>query len=254
MSLYFASLNSGSNGNCYLVGTKNEFILVDAGISMRETIKRLARLSVSIQDIKAIFISHEHTDHISGLERIVSTHNIPVFISKATYQNAKLQLHPNLIQFIEDDENFHIGKLTITSFSKKHDAADPLSFVVSLNEKRVGIFTDIGEPCQNLKRHFSSCHAVFLETNYDEQLLENGNYPAFLKKRIQSDKGHLSNSQALELFLRYRNENLSHLFFSHISRENNTTNHILSLFSPHAGNTEFIIAERHRETKLFSFL
>ena len=82
MSLYFASLNSGSNGNCYLIGTIGDYVLIDAGISMRETLKRLSRLSVSIREIKAIFISHEHADHIAGLQRIVSTHNIPVYISK----------------------------------------------------------------------------------------------------------------------------------------------------------------------------
>ena len=139
MSLYFASLNSGSNGNCYLIGTIGDYVLIDAGISMRETLKRLSRLSVSIREIKAIFISHEHADHIAGLQRIVSTHNIPVYISKATYQNSPLQLDQNLVKFIEQDDNFVIGKLTVKAFSKKHDAADPMSFVVSFNEKCVGI-------------------------------------------------------------------------------------------------------------------
>jgi phosphoribosyl 1,2-cyclic phosphodiesterase len=253
MSLCFASLNSGSNGNCYLVGIKDNYVLIDAGISMRETLKRLSRLSVTIEEIKAIFISHEHADHISGLQRIATTFQIPVYLSRKMYENSPLEINAKLVQHIQHGAVIQIGKLEITAFSKKHDAADPFSFVISRNKKRVGVFTDIGEPCENLIRHFNSCHAMFLETNYDEELLENGNYPIFLKQRIKSEIGHLSNAQALNLFLHHKNENLSHLFFSHISRENNTTDRIHNLFLPHAGNVKLIIADRHRETNLFSF-
>ncbi|HEX7411944.1 MAG TPA: hypothetical protein VF298_07380, partial [Bacteroidales bacterium] len=137
-------------------------------------------------------------------------------------------------------------------FPKSHDAVDPHSFTVSTGEITIGIFTDLGMACQNVTSHFNICRAAFLETNYDEKMLEEGRYPAFLKKRIKGDFGHLSNTQALELFVNHRSAHLSHLFLSHISAENNNPEIVKELFDKHAGNTRIEIASRFEETKLFS--
>ncbi|MDT3404696.1 MBL fold metallo-hydrolase [Mucilaginibacter terrae] len=196
MALYITSLNSGSNGNCYYVGNEHEAVLVDVGISCREVERRMLRLNLSMQKVKAIFISHEHSDHIRGLTVLSKKYQLPVYITTATMQYGRLFLEENLIQTFKAYEPVQVGGLSISAFPKFHDAAHPHSFVVSYNDVNVGVFTDIGAPCEHLIKHFKQCHAAFLEANYDEQMLAQGNYPYHLKKRITGGRGHLSNKQA----------------------------------------------------------
>src|ERR1700744_5681792 len=144
MSLYIASLNSGSNGNCYYIGNETEAILVDAGLSCRETEKRMRRLGRPIDSIKAIFISHEHDDHIRGVEILSKRYQIPVYITGKTLISGKLPLDPPLTREFNANEPITIGSLRITAFTKQHDAADPHSFIVSSASIHIGIFTDLG--------------------------------------------------------------------------------------------------------------
>jgi phosphoribosyl 1,2-cyclic phosphodiesterase len=149
-------------------------------------------------------------------------------------------------------DRINIGKLTVTAFSKLHDACDPHSFTVTDEEGIcVGIFTDIGKACEQVSFHFRQCHAAFLEANYDTAMLENGNYPYPLKRRISGGNGHLSNEQALELFCRHRSENLTHLILSHLSKNNNTPELAEKAFLEYAGETKIIVASRYRETEVF---
>ncbi len=145
-----------------------------------------------------------------------------------------------------------IGDLSVTAFSKMHDAADPYSFIISGNGVCVGVFTDIGSPCLQVIHHFSQCHAAFLEANYDEHMLEEGGYPYYLKKRISSEKGHLSNKQALALFITHRPSYMSHLFLSHLSKNNNCPNLVTELFNKHAGETKIIVASRYEATAVYN--
>src|SRR5688572_15554960 len=200
MSLFITSLNSGSNGNCYYVGNDNDAILVDAGISCREIIKRMKRLGLSMDKVRAVLVSHEHWDHIRGLPVLVKKFSLPVYITEPTHHHGGLSLDVQFIKSFAAYEPIVIGDLSITAFPKFHDAMDPYSFIITCNGIRVGVFTDIGWPCEHVIRHFSQCHAAFLESNYDEGMLQNGRYPYYLKKRISGEKGHLSNKQALELF------------------------------------------------------
>src|SRR5688500_5982713 len=193
MSLFITSLNSGSNGNCYYIGNQTEAILIDAGISCRETEKRMKRLELSMHKLKAIFISHEHSDHISGIRVLASKYQIPVYSTPTIMRHAGLTIDHNLIYNYQSYQPVSIGSISITAFPKLHDASDPYSFIISCNGVQVGVFTDIGKPCEHVIRHFKMCHAAFLECNYDEQMLETGRYPWHLKRRIQSEKGHLSN-------------------------------------------------------------
>jgi phosphoribosyl 1,2-cyclic phosphodiesterase len=251
MSLFVASLNSGSNGNCYYVGNQDEAVLIDGGISCRETEKRMKRLGLSIKKVKAIFVSHEHGDHIHGVASLSKKHQLPVYITKDTLHHGKLTIREDRIFTLASDIAFPVGNLTVKAFPKFHDASDPYSFMVTGGTVNVGIFTDIGRPCENVIRHFSQCHAAFLESNYDEDMLENGGYPVALKNRIRGGRGHLSNRQALELFTTYRPSFMSHLFLSHLSRNNNKPKIVKDLFSPVAGHTEIIIASREKETKVY---
>ncbi len=251
MSLFIASLNSGSNGNCYYVGNDKDAILVDAGISCREIEKRLLRLKLSISTIRAVFISHEHIDHIKGIEVLSAKFRLPVYITPPMLGNSSLRLDNQLVNSFQGFEPIPIGSLQVHPFPKMHDAADPYSFMVEYNSVKVGVFTDIGIVCENLIRYFKQCNAVFLEANYDEDMLENGRYPYHLKKRISGDNGHLSNRQAVELLINHRPPALSHLLLAHLSKENNTPDIAVELFQKHAGNTQIIHASRFNETEVY---
>ena len=251
MSLYITSLNSGSNGNCYYVGNHNEAILVDAGISCREIEKRMRQLNLSMQKLKAVFISHEHSDHIKGLKVLSKKYQLPVYITAPTLQNCFLQIENHLVNNFCASETITIGSLNINAFSKHHDACDPYSFTISCGEINIGVFTDLGICCENLIKHFKQCHAAFLEANYDAQMLENGRYPYFLKRRITSGHGHLSNVQALELFINHKAPYMSHLLLSHLSKDNNDPELVENLFKNVAGNTFIKVASRHEETALY---
>ena len=251
MSLNITSLNSGSNGNCYYIGNNNEAVLIDAGISCRETEKRMKRLGLDIKKVKAVFISHEHSDHINGVTILSKKYQLPVYITEPTYKNSGLKIEPQLVMEFKEDEPVTIGKLTITPFKKLHDAIHPHSFTIADESVTAGVFTDIGSPCEKLIHHFQQCHAAFLEANYDEDMLQNGSYPLHLKQRISGQKGHLSNNQAVELFNKYRPPFMSHLILSHLSSNNNTPEIVERLFAIHACDTKIIIASRNKETPIF---
>jgi phosphoribosyl 1,2-cyclic phosphodiesterase len=250
MALQIASLNSGSNGNCYYVGNGREAVLIDAGISCRETETRMKRLGLSLQHVKAIFISHEHTDHIRGVEVLSKKYSIPVYISEKTLGNSRLALQTDVYHFVSD-EVIAVGGLTVTAFGKLHDARDPHSFTVEGNGLSVAVLTDIGAVCDRIKYHFSRCNAAFLETNYDEDLLQNGPYPWHLKNRIRGGKGHLSNRQALELFLEHGSELLTHVLLCHLSKENNRPELAQELFDRHAEKTFVTVASRYEESAVY---
>lgn len=251
MALFTASLNSGSNGNCYYVASNDTAVLIDAGISCKETEKRMKRLGLSMKKVKAMFITHEHTDHIFGVERLSKKYQLPVYITTDTLLHSKLNIQEQLTRSFDVQAPIQIDDLTIIPFKKIHDAVDAHSFVVAHGDVRVGIFTDIGLPDEHFINHFAQCHAVFLESNYDEYMLENGTYPWPLKNRIRGGQGHLSNKQALQIFLNHRAPYLSHLFLSHLSRQNNHPKKVKDLFEPVAGSTKIIIAPRDKPTPLY---
>ena len=250
MALFITSLNSGSNGNCYYVGNDSEAVIIDAGISCRETEKRMKLLGLSMHTVKAIFISHEHTDHIKGVESIAEKYSLPVFVTAATAQRGRLHFKKKLINYFVAGEPVNIGSLAVTAFSKLHDAIDPHSFIITGSDVTVGVFTDIGAACENVKKHFSQCHAAFLETNYDEEMLDKGSYPIFLKNRIRGGEGHLSNRQALEIFITHRPPFMTHLLLAHLSRDNNDPQLVHQLFLSHAEGVEIIVASRYVQTSL----
>ncbi|HYG49614.1 MAG TPA: MBL fold metallo-hydrolase [Flavobacteriales bacterium] len=251
MSLYIASINSGSNGNCYYVGNATEAVLVDAGISCREIERRMKRIGLNIGKVKALFVSHEHTDHIRGIEVLAKKYHLPVYMTKKTFRNSGLKLDGTLVRFFDFEAVITIGDLLIRPFSKVHDAIDPCSFLVSGHGVNVGVITDIGIACENVKSVFNQCHAVFLEANYDVKMLEEGRYPWHLKNRIRGGRGHISNDQALELFTSHRPAHLSHLLLSHLSKENNDPVLVKELFEACAGPVSIIVASRYRESDVF---
>lgn len=252
MCLYIASLNSGSNGNCYYIGNNNEAVLIDAGISCRETEKRMKRLGLLMNKVKAIFVSHEHTDHISGIPVLSKKFQLPVYITSSTLKFSGLSIEQHLVNSFCAHQIINIGALSITPFPKSHDACDPHSFIVSCNGVHIGIFTDIGLACEHVIKHFQQCHAAFLEANYDEVMLTSGSYPYHLKKRIRSSDGHLSNDDALQLFIAHKPAHMTHLILSHLSKNNNRPELVEEIFNKHAGSTKIIVASRYRETEVYT--
>lgn len=251
MSLYFTSLNSGSNGNCYLIGNKNTAVFIDAGLSCKETEKRMRKLDLKMDNVKAIFISHEHIDHVKGLELLSLRYNLPIYLTKKTQDALRISIPQKNVTHFELNDKITIGALEIKSFPKFHDAADPSSFIVRSGKYKVGVFTDIGKVCDNVISHFKQCNAAFLEANYDEQMLENGKYPYSLKKRISGDFGHLSNDQALALFSIHRPKLMTHLLLSHLSADNNDPLLVEELFRNNSSEVNISIASRHQETEIF---
>lgn len=251
MSLFISSLNSGSNGNCYYIGNDREAVLVDAGLSCRETEKRMARSGLSMEVVKAIFVSHEHSDHIRGIANLARKYQLPIYITNKTLLNSRLSIAEHLVKSFAGFQTFQIGNLTVSTFPKFHDAIEPHSFMVSYNDINVGIFTDIGGVCENVINHFKQCHAAFLESNYDDELLDSGTYPYFLKNRIRGGMGHLSNEQALGLFKVHRSPQMSHLLLSHLSKNNNNALMAQRLFQEQATNVKVVIASREIETPVF---
>lgn len=252
MSLYITSLNSGSNANCYYIGNNRDAILIDAGLSCRETEKRMKQLDLSFDRIRALFVSHEHSDHISGVPGIAKKYKLPVYITSGTLKNGRIPLDPSQVRTFKHGKAVSIGELSVTPFRKSHDAADPHSFMVSGSGVNIGVITDIGYACKKVIRYFSQCHAAFLESNYCEEMLEKGSYPYHLKKRIRGEEGHLSNAQALELFLHYRSPELKLLILSHLSKNNNHPRVVEKLFAPHAGKVRVVIASRYAASELFA--
>lgn len=252
MSLRFASLNSGSNGNCYYIENDNDALLVDAGLICKETERRLRSLNRSMHQVKAILITHEHIDHVRGLDLLARKYDIPVYINRPTYEQLRISEKLQNIHWLDDVQELNIGSLVVYPFAKHHDAAMPVSFRVKCGNISVGVFTDIGTVCENLTHHFSHCHAAFLESNYDVEMLMNGSYPYYLKQRIHGDKGHLSNDQAMELFLKHRPSYMRHLLLSHLSKENNSPELALQFFNQQNTGVHVSVASRYQPSELYS--
>jgi len=251
MSVSIASLNSGSNGNCYYIGGEAGGILIDVGISCKETEIRMARLGLSLHSIKAIFVSHEHTDHIKGIAVLARKYQIPVYLNQTMIYNGCVNVQRELTRKYEAHTPVMVAGLEVTSFPKYHDACDPHSFVIRSGGITIGVMTDIGRVCEQVVKYFNMCDAVFLEANYDVEMLEKGRYPYYLKNRIRSGRGHLSNNEALELFIGHRSASLSHVLLSHLSKDNNCPDLVYRLFHAHAGDAEVVVASRFNESAIF---
>ena len=252
-----AALASGSNGNCYFFENDADAVLVDAGVSCKQIIQRMQNLSLDIDKIRGIFVTHEHSDHIRGIDVLSRKFEIPVFITKKTLANSGLDINDKLLNIIKIAKNIKVGKIKVNPFAKMHDAVEPCSYVLSYDKRKVGVMTDIGEKCDNVVSHIKDCDALFLETNYDELMLEKGRYPYYLKKRISGSFGHLSNYQAALLVLEHASPKLKHVFLSHLSANNNTpqlASQILTSFVKERKDLDVsaIMTSREKETDLLN--
>jgi phosphoribosyl 1,2-cyclic phosphodiesterase len=255
--LKIASIASGSNGNCYYLENDNDAILIDAGISTNKIVERMANLGLSMSKVKGVFISHEHTDHVLGVDVLSRKYSVPVFMTEKTYSSYGKIIKDSLINFFSPGKQVKLGKIQVNTFLKSHDAAEPCSFLVSAEKRNVAVMTDIGLQCSNVIAHIKNADAIFLESNYDDHMLQKGPYPAFLKARISSDLGHLSNTQAGMIALEHASSRLKYVFLSHLSENNNTPElafHTFNNFIKQRKDLkpELYVASRHKESRLVS--
>lgn len=215
------ALASGSNGNCYYIGNEKDAVLIDAGVSAKQVLTRLHDSGLDASKIRGIFISHEHTDHVSGVRVLSKRLGVPAWFSQGTFDALRESELPELYEIFISGTAIKINSFQVHSFLKNHDAAEPCSFRIEHDDWHIGVFTDIGEACDLVKSNLRKCHALFLETNYDEKMLREGSYPYILKQRVASSHGHLSNDQAFELVRNHAGPELVHVFLSHLSGENN---------------------------------
>jgi phosphoribosyl 1,2-cyclic phosphodiesterase len=249
--LEICALASGSNGNCYYIGNDDEALLIDAGLSARQLQLRFLEKGIDEAKVKAILITHEHADHARGARVLSKRLQIPVYITKKTFLALSKATRPADPVWFEPNESFAVGRFEVHSFAKQHDAVDACSFRIGYAGRSIGVMTDIGEACERVKEHFSQCHAVFLESNYDEEMLRNGPYPYYLKERVASGRGHLSNVQAFELANEFAGEQLQAIFLSHLSGENNTPELAGAVFNSLRSRFRVELTSRHQPTALF---
>ena len=239
------AIASGSNGNCYYIGNKYEGVLIDAGISARQIIARMRQQGIDTATVKAVFISHEHSDHTSGARVLGRRLNIPVFVTSRTYMAMYKNHRPLAPKFFVPGDEVRVGSFLVYPFLKFHDAAEPCSFRITCNDFSIAVITDIGRVCDRVRQHLQLCQAAFLETNYDETMLWEGRYPWPLKKRIASDNGHLSNDQAFDLINSDAGKQLQVLFLSHLSAENNTPEKVMNRFEGLREKFNIILTSRY---------
>lgn len=245
------ALASGSNGNCYYIGNEEDAILIDAGITCKQILCRMEEKGLEAKKVRAVFISHEHSDHVRGIRVLGKKLDIPAYLTKGTFQSLYYTNQPIAVRFFEPEEQIKIGAFTIHTFLKNHDANEPTSFRIESTGINIGVFTDIGTPCINVTSQLNRCNAIFLETNYDEKMLWNGSYPYYLKKRIGSDVGHLSNKQAFDLLSEYASEELQCVFLSHLSGENNTPQKAYDEIEPLSCRFNIKLTSRNEASEVF---
>lgn len=217
----FAYLGSGSRGNSALIESGDTCIMIDCGFSVASTEARLARLGRSADDVDAILVTHEHSDHIGGVARLARRHRIPVWMTPGTWSAAPDRdiPEPNLFSC---HENFEIGGLLVEPMPVPHDAREPCQFVISNGNRRLGILTDSGHVTRHIVATLAGCDALVVECNHDLEMLMRGPYPAAVKRRVAGELGHLNNGQAADLVAQIDVDRLQHLVAVHISDTNNT--------------------------------
>lgn len=226
MKFELCTIASGSSGNCIYIGTDKHKILIDAGISGKRITAGLEQIGVNPEEIQGVFATHEHSDHIKGVGIISRKYNCPIYATQGTWdcmleENKIGKVLPENIRIIEKGHELSFEGLEITPYSIYHDAADPVGYTFTYGEKKMSIATDLGHVDETILGHLRDSNLLLLESNHDVGMLQAGGYPYYLKQRILSDNGHLSNELAAKALLGVYHEALEYAVLGHLSRENN---------------------------------
>ncbi|MHB1250139.1 MAG: MBL fold metallo-hydrolase [Polaromonas sp.] len=222
--LRFKSLGSGSSGNATLIeaiGTPPLRLLVDCGLGLRPLLYRLAQAGLQPEDIHAVFITHEHADHIGCSHALCLRWRIPVWMSRGTHAAIGSPDFEGLLHTARDGEPIDLGGLELMPFTVPHDAREPLQLSCTDGSVKLGILTDLGHATAHVMAHLKACNAMLLECNHDSELLSQSIYPPFLKRRVSGQYGHLSNAAAADIASALAHNGLKHLVAAHLSAQNN---------------------------------
>lgn len=225
MSLYVSPIASGSKGNCIYIGTKDTKILIDAGISGIKIKNALEEINVCIEDIDAVFVTHEHSDHIDGIGVLARKYNIPIYATEGTWQNMPQKVGKipiNNKKIVYADEGIILNDMRIRPFAVPHDAKEPVCYNVFYDGVKVCVATDFGHVTKSVIENIKYCSALVLESNHDVDMLKAGDYAYSLKQRILGKYGHISNETCGKLLACVMNDKLKNVFLAHLSQENNT--------------------------------
>ncbi len=224
--IQLCSIASGSSGNCIYVGNEDTHLLIDAGISGKRIKAGMDAINVDPRMLDGILVTHEHADHIQGLGIMARRYHMPIYVTKKTWDTLKDyktigQVDPELIRYVDIDRQIAIGSIDVMPFKTLHDAVDSVCYTFTHENKKIGLVTDLGNYDQYIIDHLKGCHVLYVEANHDIKMLEAGSYPYYLKRRILSDVGHLSNELSSNLIEDLVHEELDTVVLAHLSKENN---------------------------------
>jgi len=258
MSLRICVLGSGSSGNCALVATERTRLLIDAGFSHRAVTRRLKQAGEDTSRIDAILVSHEHSDHVAGLPSLVRKLRKPVYVTPLTESRLDWQDAEPAIEKFRPGERMVIGDIEIDTFTIPHDAVDPVAFCFSAGGIKIGLVTDLGYLPESVKQAIRGCHVLVLESNHDLDMLKVGPYPWFVKQRVMSRVGHLSNHAVSQFLAADYDRRPEVLVLAHLSEQNNhpeiaRLTAVDGLRSAGAERTRLVLAEQHHPSEVFQF-
>lgn len=224
MGVKFCAIASGSSGNSIFVATQYTNVLIDAGLSGKRITEALTSFNIAGNTIDALFITHEHTDHIKGAGVLSRKFDIPIYATWGTWEAMENQIGKiaeKNKRFVYEEEYCVINDICMCPFALPHDAAEPVGYSIETENHKMTIATDLGHVTENIKQKLYGSEIVLLEANHDEKMVKNGCYPEYLKKRILGEKGHISNHTAGNLLCDIMSEKLKYVFLGHLSQENN---------------------------------
>ncbi len=243
----FTSLGSGSSGNALVVESGRTRVMMDCGFSTADTRARLERVGLAPSDISAVVVTHEHDDHLGGVARFAKRYAIPVYLTRGTAQWLPPDFPAVLAHFIESHQPFVVNELAVEPFPVPHDAREPVQYVFSDGDARLGVVTDLGTITQHVVEKLSGCHALVIECNHDLDMLMTGPYPDGLKRRVSGRFGHLCNADAGRLVAALDRGKLRHLIAAHLSQQNNTPALAIAALAQAAGCEESWIGVAEQE-------
>lgn len=227
VTVKFCPIASSSKGNCTFVSTNNTRVLVDMGLTGKALEQQLSLINEKTENIDAIFITHEHSDHIKGIGVVSRKYDIPIYATELTWQyileNNKIgEIKRHNINYVYEEQPIVVNDIIVKAFEIPHDAVQPVGYTFMVNDMKIGVATDMGHITQTVYDNLLNCNILLIESNHDEDMLRAGSYPYPLKQRVLSSVGHLCNNHCGEVLTDLIDDNMTHIFLGHLSDENNT--------------------------------